>query len=75
MATAYDQAAQAISAGEAKGQALWCIISNEHMRDGYLLRPMPWEGSGQYQHVSYNDGRDGFVRIPDGRRSLPTKGA
>jgi len=67
---AYHQAAKAIAAGEAEAYALWVLLSDEHQRDGYGLKPMPWEGPGEYQHVKYGDGRDGFVRIP-GCKSLP----
>lgn len=70
--SAYDDAAKAIAAGEAEGRALWVLLSDEHQRDGHWLKPMPWEGSGEYQHVRFADGRDGFVRIPNGKRSLRT---
>jgi hypothetical protein len=70
--TGYETAQEAIAKGEATGHALWTLLSNESDRDGYALKPMPWEGSGEYQHVSFADGRDGFVRIPCGKRSLPT---
>jgi hypothetical protein len=71
MTTPYDEAATAIAKGEAEGHALWVLLSDEHQRDGYWLKPMPWEGPGQYQHVSFNDGRAGFIRVP-GCKSLPT---
>lgn len=67
----FDEARAAIHAGTAMAHALWCLISDEHDRDGYALKPSPWEGSGEYQRVHYSDGRDVLVRIPDDR-SLPT---
>lgn len=67
----YEEAVRAIAAGHAKGKALWVLLSDERERDGHALRPSPWEGSGEYQRVSFDDGRDGFVRVPTGRRSLP----
>lgn len=70
--TAYDEAVAAIAAGTAKGHALWVLLTTEGEREGYALKPMPWEGSGQYQHVTFDDGRSGFVRIPGDRKSLPT---
>ncbi|TGR81218.1 hypothetical protein EN866_35435 [Mesorhizobium sp. M2D.F.Ca.ET.223.01.1.1] len=62
--TGFDEARKAIFAGKAKSHALWAILTDEHQRDGYALRPMPWEGSGEYQWVSFDDGRSGFVRLP-----------
>jgi hypothetical protein len=69
--TAFGAAAKAIAAGEAKAHALWVILTDERQRDGLALKPMPWEGTGEYQHVTYADGRDGFVRVQPGERSLP----
>lgn len=60
----FDGAVDAIVAGQANAHALWLLLSSESDRDGYWLRPMPWEGSGEYQRVSYKDGRDGLVRVP-----------
>lgn len=68
----YDDAASAIKAGEAEAHALWVLLSDEHERDAYALKPAPWEGPGEYQRVTYADGRDVFVRVP-GWRSLPVK--
>jgi hypothetical protein len=69
-ATAYAEAAKEVFGGRAKAHALWVLLSKESDRDGYALRPMPWEGSGEYQHFSFADGRDGFVKVPDGNWSL-----
>lgn len=68
----YDTAAKAIAEGRATAHALWALLSDEKQRDGYALRPMPWEGPGEYQHVTYADGPNGYVRIPADKRSLPT---
>lgn len=67
----YYQPKKAVADGSAKASALWVFLSDEHSRDGYGLKPMPWEGTGEYQHVTFNDGRDGFVRTPDEGRPLP----
>lgn len=67
----FDEAAAAIRAGKAEPHSLWILLSDEHERDGYGLKPMPWEGAGEYQRVSYSDGRDGFVRIPADTYHLP----
>jgi hypothetical protein len=69
---AYREAKKAIAEGRATGHALWVLLSDEHQRDGYALKPIPWEGAGEYQHVTFDDGRDGFVRIPGVDPSLPT---
>lgn len=66
--TGYDEAAQSIRAGKAQAFALWVLLTNESERDGFHLKPMPWEGPGEYQHVKYDDGRDGFVMLPSGKR-------
>lgn len=70
----YDRAQAAIAAGEATGHALWILLSAETDRDGYALKPDPWEGPGEYQHVSFAPDRQApaLVRIPAGRKSLPT---
>ncbi|HEU5019650.1 MAG TPA: hypothetical protein VFT69_16955 [Pseudolabrys sp.] len=70
----YRAAKEAIASRTAEAFALWVLLSDESQRDGYALRPMPWEGSGEYQHVRYADGRNGFVRIPIGE-GLPTRAA
>lgn len=64
---AFDGAVAAIISGDAEAHNLWVLLSHESQRDGYALRPMPWEGPGQYQHIRYKNGRAGFVRLPDGR--------
>lgn len=71
--TGYATALEAIHGGRAEAFALWALISDEHQRDGYALRPIPWEGPGEYQHVRYADGRDGFVRLNESGVSLPTR--
>lgn len=62
----YKAACQAIAKGTATAHPLWVLLSNEADREGFALRPMPWEGPGEYQSVKYGDGRQGFVRIPFG---------
>lgn len=64
-AVGFNDAVKAILAGEAKARELWIVLFGEHDRDRYALRPMPWEGAGEYQCVEYTDGRAGFVRVPD----------
>lgn len=68
----YDAAKAAIAAGTAEARALWVLLTEEDEREGYWLKPMPWEGSGEYQAVHYNDGRAGFVKIPFGEQALRT---
>ena len=63
--TIQDETRLAIANGEAQAHALWVIISSEEQRDGFYLRPLQWEGPGTYQHVSFRDGRDGFVKTGD----------
>lgn len=67
----YDEARKAVLSGKARSHTLWTIISDEHQRDGYDLQPLIWEGPGEYQHVSFDDGRRGFVRLPEAGRHLP----
>lgn len=67
----FDEAAAAIRAGKATPGALWVLLSDEHERDSFWLKPMPWEGPGEYQRVGYDDGRNGFVRLPSGIYGLP----
>ena len=69
----FDNAKASIATGDAKAHPLWVVLANEHQRDGYALKPMPWEGAGEYQRVSFDDGRDLFVRIPYGEDTLPTR--
>lgn len=67
----YKDVCQAIAAGQATAHSLWVLLSAETDRDGYALKPMPWEGSGEYQRVEYSDGRDGLVRVPADGAFLP----
>jgi hypothetical protein len=64
----FNQAKAAILAGTAEKRALWVLLQCESERDGYALRPRPWEGAGQYQAVTFGDGRCVFVLIPSGHR-------
>lgn len=66
----FDEAVVAVVAGTAKAQSLWTLLSKESDRDGYGLKPSPWEGAGEYQRVVFDDGRDVFVRIPDFHYSI-----
>jgi hypothetical protein len=63
--TGFDAACTAIREGRATPWALWAILTSEHERDGYALKPAPWEGPGEYQALAYSDGRMAFVRLPD----------
>jgi len=64
----FTAASEAIRSGKAKANALWVLLSDEHQRDGYAIRPSPWEGAGEYQHVEFFDARGSvFVRLPDGK--------
>ena len=71
-ANAYEETAAAIELGKATAHCLWISIGEENARDGYALKPMPWEGPGSYQRVHFADGRDGLIRIPDLKPSFPT---
>jgi hypothetical protein len=42
--------------------ALWVIVTDQHQRDGYWLMPLQWEGPGEYQHVTLDDGRQGLLK-------------
>lgn len=66
----FQEAQAAILAGRATAHSLWQLISNESDREGYALKPVPWEGSGEYQRVEFADGRDVYVRIPFGKRLI-----
>lgn len=68
----YDEARNAISAGTAVARALWVLLSAESDRDGFALKPMPWEGPGEYQHVIFGNGRNGFVKVSGERKHLTT---
>ena len=63
-AAAYEMAARAIRAGQAKPHHLWMLLSRESDRNGYALKPVQWEGPGEYQRVVFDDGRDVLVRLP-----------
>lgn len=60
----FDEAVAAVAAGTAQAHALWMLLSSEADRDGFALKPSPWEGAGEYQRVAFADGRDVLVRIP-----------
>lgn len=66
----YDEAARAIAAGHAIARSLWVIVTDEHQRDSYALRPMRWEGPGEYQHVVFDDHRGNVLVKLSGRKSL-----
>jgi hypothetical protein len=68
--SAFHEAVAAILNGQATPRALWILLSAPTDRDGLWLKPLRWEGPGEYQHVAYADGRDGLVRVPDGALSL-----
>lgn len=61
----YDEAVKAIHAGTARPRSLWIIVGDEHQRDAYALKPSPWEGPGEYQHVDFDDGYFRLIRLPD----------
>ncbi|GKS83032.1 hypothetical protein AVMA1855_02790 [Acidovorax sp. SUPP1855] len=61
---AWDAIAAGIAAGIAESHPFWCILTDEHERDDFLLRPLRWEGRGEYQRVRFADGRDVLVRLP-----------
>ena len=42
---------------------LWVLLQSKQDRDGYALKPDPWEGPGEYQQVTYSDGRDVLVKV------------
>lgn len=60
----YDEAAAAIAAGKAIAKTLWVLIEDERQRDGFALKPSPWEGAGEYQHVAFDDDYCRLVRLP-----------
>lgn len=60
--TLYEEARQHVERGTARAHALWLLLSDEHERDAYKLKPLRWEGPGEYQHVVFHDGRDGLVK-------------
>ena len=67
----YEEARTAIGNGVAKAHALWLLLAAEADRDGYALKPLIWEGPGEYQRVTFSDGRDGLVRVSADSRPLP----
>lgn len=67
-------ACQEIADGKAVASALWTLLSKESDRAGYALRPDPWEGPGEYQHLERPNLTGCFVRLPD-FRPLPTSPA
>ncbi|MCA0276311.1 MAG: hypothetical protein LCH86_09920 [Proteobacteria bacterium] len=66
-AIGFNEAKRAIATGRARARALWVILTDEHQRDGYALKPSPWEGPGEYQNVSFGDGPGSLVRLPGGK--------
>lgn len=52
---------------------LWIIMGDPHDRDGYALKPIAWEGGGQYRRVRLANGRDGLLK--DGGKHLPALGS
>lgn len=66
----YQEARKAIEEGRATPHALWVLLSNESDRDGYALKPRPWEGPGEYQHVKFLGEYGHFVRLPSNAPSL-----
>jgi len=68
--TQFDFAVTEIRAGRAQAHALWTLLSSESERDGFALKPAAWEGQGEYQRVTFQDGRDCLVHIPFGK-TLP----
>lgn len=71
MTTCYEEARAAIEAGKARAHALWMLLMREDQRDGFALKPMRWEGPGEYQRVEFIDSGDSvLVKLPYGV-SLP----
>ena len=69
----FNEARKAIFSGRAQAHELWVLLSDERQRDGYALKPSPWEGPGEYQRVTFDDGRNVLVRV--GEKSLPRPAA
>ena len=42
---------------------LWVILKDEADRDGYALKPLKWEGPGEYQRFTLDDGRDFLIKV------------
>lgn len=69
----YDEAQKEIAAGRAKARSLWLLLSDEHDRDGYALRPEKWEGPGEYQCVVRADETLGVLVRITGHPALKTR--
>ncbi|MBX5143333.1 hypothetical protein HJB79_32055 [Rhizobium lentis] len=70
---AFKNALKEIHAGRAEAHALWVSLNDEHQRDRFAFKASPWEGPGEYQSVSFKDGRNVFIKIGD--RHLPVRKA
>ena len=66
----YDEAVREIAAGRAKPRNLWVLLSAESQRDGYALKPAPWEGPGEYQFVEFMNNSWRLVRLPENAKRL-----
>lgn len=66
----YAEARAAIEAGTAKPHALWVLLGAESDRDGFALKPSPWEGPGTYQHVAFDSDYCRLIRVPMEAASL-----
>lgn len=51
-----------VSVRVTKRFSLWVLLTTPADRDGYALKPLIWEGGGEYQHVVLSDGREGFIK-------------
>ena len=69
----YATAKAEIQAGRAEAHALWMLLLYPTDRDGYALKPEVWEGRGQYQHVTHQDGRSVLVHLPHDERPFLTR--
>jgi hypothetical protein len=58
-------AIEAIRSGAAHGHQAFALLANEHERDAFMIRPLAWDGPGEYQYIHWADGRHFFVRMPD----------
>lgn len=61
----FDEAVREIKSGNALPRCLWVSCPNETHRDGYALKPSPWEGPGVYQHVQFGAEVGRLVRLPE----------
>jgi len=59
----FKEAKLAIEAGEAHAHALWEILKEPTDRDAYMIRPLPWEGPGEYQYVHFHDGTHRYIKV------------